>query len=181
MILLIGPDSWVDNMRRLLTDRTSHTRRRVLSAKQTVEGQMRGYHEWVEIIRCDPQYYYLTSTDSLALYEADEMNDRFVERMMAEQAKRQTQQGSRRSTQVIVTHEVMAREPDMAKRWVAKQGGHLLTDALLNEGVDTGYPIWLKAEAIDSNFQQATQITLDLTYTAGNPITTNTQQKELEE
>lgn len=49
MILLIGPLSWTTQVRRILTDRTSHS----LSDVVTTTYQLRGVNEHIEVIACD--------------------------------------------------------------------------------------------------------------------------------
>lgn len=48
MILLIGPLSWTTQVRRLLTDRTSHS----LIDVVTTSAQLRGVQKHIEVIAC---------------------------------------------------------------------------------------------------------------------------------
>lgn len=52
MILLIGPDGWVFRIKRLLEDRTTHSRGRVVTSRDIYHGALRGAKEHVEVIQC---------------------------------------------------------------------------------------------------------------------------------
>lgn len=70
MILLIGPESWVNPLKRLLTDRTSHSWYDVIST----EKELKGVIERVEIVVCQGAYA-ITREQERAIVYAEHINE----------------------------------------------------------------------------------------------------------
>lgn len=77
MIFLIGTPRWMSETKRLMSDRTSHSRR-VFTADEVYNGAARGTLEHVEVI-IDGHGRTLTLIDTYALQEAEMLNKTWLQ------------------------------------------------------------------------------------------------------